>query len=261
MNRLLLVTSISVLTLSACSTQQRTEPPAPVVSVAAPSPPVAAPKPKLKPAVPKVQPVQVYAYQHPGEVPSVPPDTGEQQTPAVDGAAQGQSNPASSDAGAGSTGPAPGAALQAAAGSPDPKPPAPPGQPQATQQPPPSQVASAPPPSPRDSASAALSPATRALAEQAEQQRQMRDYAGAAATLERGLRISPQEAYLWNRLARVRLEQGLHSQAGNLAARSNSLAGNQPTLKQDNWRIIADARRRAGDVTGAQEAELKARGG
>lgn len=264
MNRFFLIISISVLALSACSMPQRTEPPAPVVRVSAPQPPpVEAPKPKPEPATPKVQPVQVYAYQHPGEVPSLPPDEGDPRSAATDGAAQGQANPAVSDAGAGTTGSAPGAAGQAAPKSPETKPPAPsepPKQPQPPQQaPPPQRVAAAPPP-PASSAATTLSPATQALAQQAEQQRQMGDYAGAAATIERGLRISPQEAYLWNRLARVRLEQGLHSQAGNLAARSNSLAGDQPTLKQDNWRIIADAKRQAGDVKGAQEAELKARG-
>jgi tetratricopeptide (TPR) repeat protein len=106
-----------------------------------------------------------------------------------------------------------------------------------------------------------LPPAADALAKQAEQQRQARDYVGAAATLERALRIQPQEAYLWNRLARVRVEQGLYSQAGNLASRSNALSGDQAGLKQDNWSIIATARRASGDTAGAMEAEQKARGG
>jgi predicted Zn-dependent protease len=101
---------------------------------------------------------------------------------------------------------------------------------------------------------------TQALRSQADQQRQARDYAGAAATLERALRIQPQDPLLWNRLARVRMEQGLHSQAANLAARSNALAGDQATLRQDNWSIIATARRQAGDAAGAEEAERKARG-
>ncbi|MCG6898264.1 MAG: tetratricopeptide repeat protein [Thiocapsa sp.] len=99
------------------------------------------------------------------------------------------------------------------------------------------------------------------MARQAEQQRQAGDYTGAAASLERSLRIAPREAYLWNRLARVRLEQGQAGQAGNLAARSNDLAGDDPTIKKDNWRIIAESRRRAGDTAGASEAERRASGG
>ena len=57
------------------------------------------------------------------------------------------------------------------------------------------------------------------------------------------------------------MEQGLTAQAGQLAARSNDLAGNQGNIKQDNWRIIAESRRRAGDMAGASEAEQRAGGG
>ena len=115
--------------------------------------------------------------------------------------------------------------------------------------------AAPPPPAPN------LPPAAGAVAAQAEQQRQRGDYVGAAATLERALRIQPQEAYLWNRLAGVRLEQGRYAQAGNLAQRSNALAKDQPQLKQSNWSMIAVSRRVAGDAAGAREAEEKARGG
>lgn len=105
-----------------------------------------------------------------------------------------------------------------------------------------------------------LTPAAQELSTRAEQQRQSGDYAGAAATLERALRIQPREAYLWNRLARVRLEQGLGSQASNLAARSNNLAGNDQALKRNNWDLIATVRRQNGDFAGAREAERLATG-
>ena len=88
-----------------------------------------------------------------------------------------------------------------------------------------------------------------------------KDYVGAAGTLERALGIQPREAYVWNRLARVRMEQGLYAQAGNLASRSNVLAGDQVALKQDNWSMIAAARRAVGDTAGAAEAERMAGGG
>jgi tetratricopeptide (TPR) repeat protein len=99
------------------------------------------------------------------------------------------------------------------------------------------------------------------LLAQAYQQRATDDLAGAAATLERALRIEPRNALLWNRLADVRLQQGQYAQAGNLAARSNALAGDQVGLKQDNWRIIAVTRHQRGDTTGAEEAAGKAGGG
>jgi len=118
-------------------------------------------------------------------------------------------------------------------------------------------VASVAPPRPTSS----LSPAADALVKQSEQELVAKDYVGAAATLERALGIQPQEAYIWNRLARVRMEQGLYAQAGNLASRSNALAGDQVALKQDNWSMVAAARRAVGDAAGAAEAERKARGG
>ena len=38
-----------------------------------------------------------------------------------------------------------------------------------------------------------------------------------------------------------------------------ALAGGDLALKRDNWRLIAKARRAAGDVAGARVAERKAR--
>jgi hypothetical protein len=64
----------------------------------------------------------------------------------------------------------------------------------------------------------------------------------AAASLERALRIEPRNPRLWNRLARVRLQQGDPAQAEGLAARSNSLAGGDAALRAENQRIIDEAR-------------------
>jgi hypothetical protein len=84
------------------------------------------------------------------------------------------------------------------------------------------------------------------LVEQSRRERQQGDLTAAAATLERALRIEPRNPHLWNRLAQVRLEQGLYGQADSLAAKSNALAGDAPALKQDNQRIIAAARKAGG---------------
>jgi len=81
----------------------------------------------------------------------------------------------------------------------------------------------------------------------------------AVATLERALRIEPRNAQLWHRLARVRFQQGQFEQVVNLAARSNSLAGNDTRLRAANWRLIGTARQRLGDESGAQKAFVKAR--
>ncbi len=80
----------------------------------------------------------------------------------------------------------------------------------------------------------------------------------AAAGLERALRIEPSNAYLWQHLAAVRLDQGKSQQAEQFAAKSNSVAGDSAPLRLRNWRIIAEARRLGGDIAGAREAEARA---
>src|SRR5262252_2910517 len=65
----------------------------------------------------------------------------------------------------------------------------------------------------------------------------------AAASLERALRIEPRNPRLWHELARVRMRQGDMAQAANLAARSNSFAGNDAALRSANQNIIEQARR------------------
>jgi len=78
--------------------------------------------------------------------------------------------------------------------------------------------------------------------------------AGAAASLERALRIEPRNPRLWHELARVRLKQGQFAQAENVAARSNSWAGEDRALRAENWRLIAESRRARGDTDGAKAA-------
>lgn len=76
----------------------------------------------------------------------------------------------------------------------------------------------------------------------------------AAATIERALRIEPRNPRLWRELALVRLKQGEYVQAESVAARSNSWAGNDNTLRAENWRLIAQAREARGDADGARTA-------
>jgi len=78
--------------------------------------------------------------------------------------------------------------------------------------------------------------------------------AGAAASLERALRIEPRNPRLWHELARVRLKQGQFAQAESVAARSSSWAGEDRALRAENWRLIAETRRARGDIEGAQAA-------
>lgn len=230
-----LIVLFAALSLGACAGNPRTEPPAPVVNRGVAAQGVAQPQPPPPPEV------EVYPYRPPGSAPD-----GSAAEPPADPGGVSEPPPAQS-AGSATTWSLP--AERAT------QPPA-----QAATDAAPAQTVVAYAPPTATATAPTLAPAADTLARQAEQQRQARDYVGAAATLERALRIAPQEPYLWNRLARVRLEQGLPGQAGNLAARSNALASDSD-LKQDNWAVIAAARRAAGDVAGAEEAERRARGG
>ena len=80
----------------------------------------------------------------------------------------------------------------------------------------------------------------------------------AAASFERALRIEPRNPVLWQELAKLRLQQGQYQQAEGLAARSNGWAGDNKTLRAENWRIIGQARLKRGDYPGAQSAFDKA---
>lgn len=80
----------------------------------------------------------------------------------------------------------------------------------------------------------------------------------AAASFERALRIEPRNPALWHELAKLRLQQGQYQQAEGLAAKSNGWAGDNKTLRADNWRIIGQARLKRGDYPGAQSAFDKA---
>lgn len=114
-------------------------------------------------------------------------------------------------------------------------------------------------PTPRVQATPSHGRAVVALLQNAERQQAADDLTGAVGTVERALRIEPRNAHLWNRLANLRLQQGRYGMAADLAAKSNNLAGGDLALKRDNWRLIAKARRAAGDVAGARVAERKAR--
>jgi hypothetical protein len=81
-----------------------------------------------------------------------------------------------------------------------------------------------------------------------------------AASLERAIKIEPGNAWLWHRLAQTRLRQDQPAEAAAIAARSNSLAGNDNALRARNWRLIASVHRLRGESVAAQAAQRKAEG-
>lgn len=101
------------------------------------------------------------------------------------------------------------------------------------------------------------STAARDLAEEAEILRAQGKLDAAAAKLERALRIARDSAQLWQRLAQIRLQQGLYKQAESMAQKSNQLTASDP-LRSLNWRLIAQARQQAGDTQGYESAMQRA---
>lgn len=77
-----------------------------------------------------------------------------------------------------------------------------------------------------------------ALLNQARVQQQAGNNERAAAVLERALRLDPKNANLWHELAKIRLQQGLMSQAKSLAIKSNTLAEGDDDLIRSNNDII-----------------------
>lgn len=135
-------------------------------------------------------------------------------------------------------------------------------------QPPPVVAAPTPPPvvaqssGPRQAAPARPAPfpaAARSLAAQADKASQQGDHEGAAAYLERALRVAPNHPVLWQNLAVVRYRQQDYGKVEGLALKSNSLAASDPALRAENWRLIAEVRRQRGDRKGAEAATAEFR--
>lgn len=98
-----------------------------------------------------------------------------------------------------------------------------------------------------------------ALLTSARQQEGTGDLNGAAASLERALRIAPREPQVFYRLAQVRLSQGDTAQAEQLAQRGLNYAAGRPALQAGLWELIAQARESQGDAAGAAAARQRAR--
>ena len=103
-----------------------------------------------------------------------------------------------------------------------------------------------------------LGSATSALVTQAHQQAASGDTAQAAATLERALRIEPDNPLVWIELGRVRLAENNPAQANAMGRKALALATGDPSAQSSAWHLIADALRARGDNVGAADADRRA---
>ena len=103
-----------------------------------------------------------------------------------------------------------------------------------------------------------LGAASRALVSQAQIQLASKNFAVAASSIERALRIEPDNPLLWIELGKVRQAEGNYSQAENMGRRALSMSANALRAQSAAWSLIADSYRARGRNPEAQEAEARA---
>jgi predicted Zn-dependent protease len=105
-----------------------------------------------------------------------------------------------------------------------------------------------------------LGPAASALVAQAHAQQTGGDYGQAAATLERALRIEPDNPLVWVELGRVHLGASDAAQADAMGHKALALATGDPSAQSSAWQLIADSLRARGRNGEAAQADQRAAG-
>ena len=105
-----------------------------------------------------------------------------------------------------------------------------------------------------------LGPASSALVAQAHRQSGGGDFGQAAATVERALRIEPDNPLLWIELGRVRLGENNAAQADAMGRKALALGTGDPQAQSSAWHLIADSLRARGRNQEAVDAERRALG-
>lgn len=93
------------------------------------------------------------------------------------------------------------------------------------------------------------------LSQQVDRQIAAMQWQAASDTLERLLRISPDYAPGWSRMAWVALQTNAPERARQMASRSNSYATGRIDLKILNWKFIRDASAQLDDKGAVQRSE------
>jgi len=104
-----------------------------------------------------------------------------------------------------------------------------------------------------------LGTASAALVAQARTQAAGGDFSLALSTLERALRIEPDNPLLWIELATVHQNAGHYAQADSMGHKALQLAGGDPRAQASAWRVIAQSLRARDRNTEAADAEARAR--
>ena len=108
-------------------------------------------------------------------------------------------------------------------------------------------------------APATLGPASKALVTQAQAQRKKGDLPGASVSLERALRIEPNNPLLWIEMGRLRMDQHNYPQAENMGRKALAMSVGDDRTQSAAWLLIADSLRARGKNPQAQEALERSR--
>ena len=84
------------------------------------------------------------------------------------------------------------------------------------------------------------------------------DWAVAAATLERAIKLAPTDGSLWTQLAYVHYRRGDLTQARQLGQRALTRSFPTPTTRAATWRLLEKVEWRAGDAHAARAAAEEA---
>lgn len=103
-----------------------------------------------------------------------------------------------------------------------------------------------------------MGPAAIALLGQARAQATAGEFAAAGATLERALRIEPENPLLWVELGRLQLQQGNPAQADGMGRKALALASGDTDAQSQAWGVIAESLRARGRNAEAADADRRA---
>ncbi len=114
------------------------------------------------------------------------------------------------------------------------------------------------PPAPAAPKEFHLSAASSALVKQGRAQSLKGEYPAAIATLERALRIEPDNPLVWLELGQTHLSARNAPQAESMARKAIALATGNAAVQADGWRLVGDALRARGRDLDATEAYQRA---
>lgn len=103
-----------------------------------------------------------------------------------------------------------------------------------------------------------LMPASSALVTQAHAQLATKNTMLAAATIERALRIEPNNPLLWIEYAQVRMSEQNFFQAESMGRKAVLLANGDAKTQSNAWRVVANCLRAQNKTVEAQQADEKA---